>query len=286
MKKTSKLLSVAAAIMVALNSFSVISSAEWKTESGKTFYIEDNGNYAKGWTEIDGKTYFFRPNGEMIARSCKIGGVRYKFSSDGVCQGKYTGWTKSASGRRYYKNGVMLTDRWLKTKSGKRYYVNSDGYAATGEAIIRNKAYVFSSKGVLEQGPFELCAVTVTDLKTGEIYESSTNSGTWKNNKKPPVYAAAEEGRLSVNADALFFTVYNESELTLIDSDIQLNNLYMKEDYAEADAAFIHEPGSFYRYGYTMEAYEKPKKGECTITIELDHFNTKMYKIELTFEFV
>lgn len=286
MKKSSNLLSAAAALIIALNSFSVISAAEWKTESGKTFYIEDNGNYAKGWTEIDGKTYFFRPDGEMITKSCKIGGLRYKFASDGVCQGKYTGWTKSASGRRYYKNGVMLTDRWLKTKSGKRYYVNSDGYAATGEAIIRSKAYVFSSKGVLEQGPFELCAVTVTDLKTGKIYESSTNSGTWKNNKKPPVYATAEEGRVSDKTQWLSFTVYNEGELVLEDHNLYFDNMHMKEDWSDADVARIYEPGTSFTHSYLLLAYETPEKGECTITIELNHFNTKMYKIELTFEFV
>lgn len=273
-------------LLLTANTFSVISYADWHTENGKTYYMEDTGNYAKGWTEIDGKTYFFRPNGEMITKSCKIDGVRYKFTSDGVCQGKYTGWTKSANGRRYYKDGIVITEKWIKTNSGKRYYVKSDGYVATGDAIIRNKAYVFNSNGVLEHGPFELCNVTVSDLKTGEVYESSTNGGTWKNNKKPPVYATAEEGRLSVNADALFFTVYNESNLALMDFDIQPNNLYMKEGYAEVDAAYIHEPGSSYRYGYTMEAYEKPEKGECTFTIVLNYFSTKMYKIELTFEFV
>ncbi|MBQ8842421.1 MAG: hypothetical protein IJZ65_07320, partial [Ruminiclostridium sp.] len=67
-------------------------------------------------------------DGTMITKSCKIGGVRYKFTSDGVCKGKYTGWTKSSKGRRYWKDGILITNRYLRTKSGVRYYADENGY--------------------------------------------------------------------------------------------------------------------------------------------------------------
>lgn len=82
----------------------------------------------KGWNEIDNKQYYIKSDGTMITKSCKIGGVRYKFTSDGVCKGKYTGWTKSSKGRRYWKDGILVTNRYLRTKSGVRYYADENGY--------------------------------------------------------------------------------------------------------------------------------------------------------------
>lgn len=84
--------------------------------------------YKKGWNEIDNKQYYIKSDGTMITKSCKIGGVRYKFTSDGVCEGKYTGWTKSSNGRRYWKDGILIRNRYLRTKSGTRYYADENGY--------------------------------------------------------------------------------------------------------------------------------------------------------------
>lgn len=105
--------------------------------------------YKKGWNNIQSKVIYVKSDGNMITKSCNIGGVRYKFTSDGVYHGKYTGWTKSTSGRRYYKNGIMLTNRWLKTKNDTRYYAGEDGYIVSGERYIGKEYCLFDKNGKL-----------------------------------------------------------------------------------------------------------------------------------------
>lgn len=104
--------------------------------------------YSIGWNNVNGKKYYVKKDGTLAEKSTTINGIRYKFSSDGVCQGKYTGWTKSANGRRYYKNGVMLKERWIRTKSGRKYYAGEDGYMRTGWARVDGKTCFFDEKGV------------------------------------------------------------------------------------------------------------------------------------------
>ncbi|MBE6845654.1 MAG: hypothetical protein E7508_08110 [Ruminococcus sp.] len=125
--------------------------------------------YKSCWYESDGFKYYIDKNGMPTTKNRTIGGIRYVFNKYGQCQGKYTGWTKSASGRRYYKNGVMLKERWLKTKSGKKYYAGEDGYMrtgwyrvadgwcyfddkngqmATGDVKINGNTYTFSADGI------------------------------------------------------------------------------------------------------------------------------------------
>lgn len=101
------------------------------TSNALNSLIVQEKNGARGWNEFDGKSYYIKANGAFATKSCVINGIRYKFSSDGVCQGKYTGWTKSSSGRRYWKNGIVLKNKWLKTSAGKYYYAGSDGYIET-----------------------------------------------------------------------------------------------------------------------------------------------------------
>ncbi len=101
--------------------------------------IAEEKNGARGWNVLEGKNYYNKSNGVFATKSCVINGIRYKFSSDGVCQGKYTGWTKSKKGRRYYKNGVMIKNKWIKTKSGRKYYASEDGYMRTSRARVDGK---------------------------------------------------------------------------------------------------------------------------------------------------
>ncbi len=83
----------------------------------------------KGWNTVNLSTkYYVKKDGSLVTKSCKIGGIRYKFTADGICQGRYTGWTKSDKGRRYWKNGELVTEKYIRTKSGKRYYADKDGY--------------------------------------------------------------------------------------------------------------------------------------------------------------
>lgn len=100
-----------------------------------------------GWVMKNGEEYYIKPDGTMATKNMTIAGIRYKFDKHGVCQGKYTGWTKSSSGRRYYLNGKPLAGKWFRVK-GKRYYADENGYAVTGEAVIDGKQYYFDEKGV------------------------------------------------------------------------------------------------------------------------------------------
>lgn len=138
-----KFCAAAAAVLLSGDIFSVTALADWETESDKTYYTEENGNYAKGWKGIDGKTYYFTSGGVMAAKSRTIGGIRYKFRFDGICEGKYTGWTKGKNGRHYYKDGVMTTNKWINTKSGKKYYAGADGYMRTGWARVKGTGICF-----------------------------------------------------------------------------------------------------------------------------------------------
>ncbi|MBQ9208586.1 MAG: hypothetical protein IJ149_03250 [Oscillospiraceae bacterium] len=47
-----------------------------------------------------------------------------------MCKGRYTGWTKSSKGYRYYYKGKMLKGYYR--IGGKLYYFNEKGYAARG----------------------------------------------------------------------------------------------------------------------------------------------------------
>ena len=104
--------------------------------------------YKNCWYESDGFKYYIGSNSLPTTKNRTINGIRYVFNKYGQCQGKYTGWSKSANGRRYYKNGVMLKERWIKTKSGKKYYAGEDGYMRTGWARVDGKTCFFDEKGV------------------------------------------------------------------------------------------------------------------------------------------
>ena len=83
--------------------------------------------YETGFYKINNKDYYIKPDGTMITKSCIIDGIRYKFTSDGVCMGKYKGWTKNSKGRRYWNNGIVVTKRNL-IIDGIKYHADEDGY--------------------------------------------------------------------------------------------------------------------------------------------------------------
>ncbi len=112
----------------------------------------DFHEYTTGWNTINGADYYINPDGTLQTKSCSIDGIRYSFSSNGVCKGRYTGWTKSSKGRRYYKNGELVKNKWLKTKSGKRYYAGAEGYMRTGWAMIKEKGICFFDENGIWDG--------------------------------------------------------------------------------------------------------------------------------------
>lgn len=90
---------------------------------GYTFLPCENG-----WNEIDGERYYVKKDGTLATSSLTIGGIRYKFGKDGVCGGKYTGFTKSSKGKRYREDGILLKNEWFEAKNGRKYYADKDGY--------------------------------------------------------------------------------------------------------------------------------------------------------------
>lgn len=89
---------------------------------------EKNG--ACGWNELDGERYYIKSDGTFATKSANIDGIRYKFSSKGICLGKYSGWTKSGKGRRYWYNGKLLTNKTF-IAGGVKYYADEKGYVST-----------------------------------------------------------------------------------------------------------------------------------------------------------
>lgn len=73
--------------------------------------------------------YYVKSDGTLATSSCTINGIRYKFGENGVCGGKYTGWTKNSKGLRYWKDGVLQKNTKVTTKSGKTYTIDKNGYA-------------------------------------------------------------------------------------------------------------------------------------------------------------
>lgn len=78
----------------------------------------------------------------------------------------YTGWTKKANKRFYYKNGLMLKNKWLTKKGVRQYYLTDDGSTATGKLTISGIEYEFDSKGKLVQDEWNITteAVDVSEI--------------------------------------------------------------------------------------------------------------------------
>ncbi len=107
---------------------SEIGLARFEQVSWRGHFTIDFMDYTPGWNEIDDNYYYIKKDGSFITSSAKIGGVRYKFGEDGVCQGMYTGFTKSDKGLRYWKNGKLVKNRLFKASNGKYYGADSEGY--------------------------------------------------------------------------------------------------------------------------------------------------------------
>lgn len=139
-------------------------------------YATEDDKIRSGWQTIGGNTFYIMEDGNPAVEDMNIYGVRYCFTPDGVCTGRYTGWTKSSEGRRYYRDGVLAQNKWLKATNGNRYYATENGTMATGwlkveegkgwqgwrffndrgvmyagEVTINGNEYIFSNEGVLEQ---------------------------------------------------------------------------------------------------------------------------------------
>lgn len=116
---------MAAAVLMTANFSAAAVSADWhKTDEGKYYYTDSDGEKLTGSHKIKGSVYYFDKNGEMHTGWLKKGKSYYYFRADGK---RAKGWTKIA---------------------GKQYYFLSNGKMAVGNVVIGGKQYTFSSTGV------------------------------------------------------------------------------------------------------------------------------------------
>ena len=96
-----------------------------------------------------------------------VDGVTYRYSDSGEQLETYSGFTSSETGRRYYKNGIVVKNKWLKTASGKRYYAGSNGILYSGGHKFSNGWHWFSEKGIEAAGNKTLFGVNYSFSKKG-----------------------------------------------------------------------------------------------------------------------
>ena len=138
--------------------------------NSRQFFIDniDFKDCVQGWNEIDGDNYYVKKDGTLATKPCVIKGVFYKFDKSGICQGRYTGWAKSAGNKVYYKDGLKVTKnttingvRWkfdkngicqgkysgfVRSSKGRRYY-NNGVMLRNQKFTLNGKKYVADSKG-------------------------------------------------------------------------------------------------------------------------------------------
>lgn len=125
--------------LVRMESFPIPESAE-----------KPSASFHSGWNSVGEKEYYVKKDGTLATGSITIGNVRYQFDKDGVCQGRYTGYTRSKKGRRYWKDGILVRNFWIQKNGKRKYYAGEDGYFLTGTQEIKGKTYRFDENGVLQ----------------------------------------------------------------------------------------------------------------------------------------
>ena len=185
----------------------------WITEDGKTYYVDDNGDYYKGMIQFGEKAYYFDEETGVMLTSCwvKINEammlyfdddgklVLYKLIADdgteyildregnpietspiGIPGTAMTGW-QYLSGHWYYMNTYGLAMTGWQRIDGKWYYLGQDGIMQTGWLKWRGKWYYLASNGVMQTG-WKLIDGTWYYLKAnGEMAAGEYWRGYWLN---------------------------------------------------------------------------------------------------------
>lgn len=68
----------------------------------------------------------------------------------------YSGWTKRADKRFYYKKGKMLKNCWLNKNGVHQAFLTADGSAAAGKVTISGTEYEFDEKGKLIRDEWDI----------------------------------------------------------------------------------------------------------------------------------
>lgn len=97
------------------------------------------------------------------AASLKTDGGLMYIQQDGGEASLYTGWTKKAGKRYFYKKGVKKKNCWLTSKGERKYYLTGDGSAAVGKVTVSGVEYEFDEKGRLVKDDWGI-TVTAEDV--------------------------------------------------------------------------------------------------------------------------
>ena len=93
--------------------------------TGKNYYLKDDGYLATGWLNDNNNWYYLGESGEMQTGWICLDKNWYYLSKSGVMQ---MGWLEDASGNWYYLDGSgAMKTGWIEDSDGKWYYLDSTG---------------------------------------------------------------------------------------------------------------------------------------------------------------
>lgn len=164
----------------------------WKNENGNRYYVDGNGEYAKGIYEVDNVIYYFNPETGALVKEAgwrEWNGKRYFTNAEGVA---YRNQFITFGPHKFYmgedgaaKTGIFFTSdgrifnadetgevinkaQWIE-KDGKRYFSNSEGELYKNQFIsFGEHRYYMGEDGAVLIGTF-----TAID---GRVYKSD-NTG-------------------------------------------------------------------------------------------------------------
>lgn len=104
-------------------------------DTGKNYYVKEDGARATGWYADNNNWYYFNENGEMQTGWVCLDKNWYYLNKSGAMQ---MGWLEDSAGNWYYldANGVMKTG-WVENTDEKWYYFDSTGKMADNTPISR-----------------------------------------------------------------------------------------------------------------------------------------------------
>ncbi len=272
-----------------------IGLARYERLSEYGLFTFEFADYTPGWNEIDGNRYYIKSDGTVLTKSAMIDGIRYKFDESGVCQGKYTGYTMTSKGKRYWKNGELVKNKWIKVKGERKHYADKNGYLVTGTRKIDGKKYSFDENGALKKMPekkeFPRIEVKYPD---GAVYESSDGGKSWTKDgevQSPSVYARFKgEYPVRMSEDAMI-VVRNEALPFLSSGEDQLfreeNGEWIKPELLDKEMGFaglVYAIEEKQECGFAMgTSYYVPLEGKYRYTLKMIGPGGNEYMISVEF---
>lgn len=118
-------------------------------KSGKLYYIQNGKKVRNKWVTVKGSTYYFKGNGVAVTGPAKIKSKRYVFNASGkLFKGSKTRIVIYKGDKYQVTKAGLAKSGWDK---GKKHRFATNGKMYTGDCVISDKFYAFSSKGVFNK---------------------------------------------------------------------------------------------------------------------------------------